>query len=109
MDWAFAICSFFTLWFVLALVAGIGTGAQFSLTFAGYSYTGPIYGCLPAMLIGLMAVGGSAFYLVVSFQEGRSVAHHDSLTRDIGSRSASVKQSHLVQDRQAEQASDGDA
>ena len=83
VDWAFALTFFFAFWFVIALVGGLVAGGDFNLTIAGYSYTGPIYGCLPAMLIGLLAVGGSVLYLVVSFIEGRAIARYNAQSRQI--------------------------
>ena len=85
IDWAFAICAFFSLWFILGLVGSLGGSAVFNLSVAGYSYSGPIYLCLPAMLVGLLAVGGSTFYLILAFQEGRAVSQHDSQSREIAS------------------------
>ena len=78
IDWAFAMTFFFAVWFMIALIAGIVAGTDFNLMIGGYSYTGPIYGCLPAMLIGLMAVGGSTLYLVLSFFAGRTIARHNA-------------------------------
>jgi hypothetical protein len=83
VNWAFAMTFFFAVWFLIALVAGMVTGGDFRLTIAGYSYTGPIYGCLPAMFIGLFSVGGSVLYLVVSFLEGRAISRYNSQSRGI--------------------------
>lgn len=102
-DWAFAICAFFAFGFVLALVAGISRGSDLEVSVAGYSYRGPIYGCLPVMLVGLLAVGGSLFYLAISFQEGRSVAKHHAQSREIASCLPSRNPGHAVQDPQAGQ------